>query len=62
MRTAEVTELRAELRLLEGVLAKRDSREGDALVVNKMLHQEIARLRARVVGLESELAWRDADA
>jgi hypothetical protein len=62
MKTAEITDLWAQVRHLEGVLGKRDAREGDVVLVNKMLHQEISRLQARVVALESELAWRDADA
>lgn len=61
IRSAEAAELKLTVRLLEGVIDKRDDKSGEALVMNKMLHQEIARLRQRVIALESELAWRQAD-
>lgn len=46
---------------LEGVIASRtvnDSREGD---MNRYLHAEVSRLQRRVMALEAELTWRDAD-
>lgn len=61
MRSVEAAELKLTVTHLESIIDKRDDKSGEALVMNKMLHQEIARLRQRVIALESELAWRQAD-